>query len=41
MNFNLNLENFNTSTLDVGFEKITNDTFLKVFDTNLVDTATS
>ena len=41
MNFNLNLENFNTSTLDVGFEKITNDTFLKVFDTNLVDAATS
>tara|TARA_B100000989_G_scaffold289915_1_gene262416 strand:- start:337 stop:2946 length:2610 start_codon:yes stop_codon:yes gene_type:complete len=32
---NLNLDNFITSKLDINLEKVTNDTYLKVFDGNL------
>ena len=32
---NLNLTNFETSKLDVYFESVSNDTFLKVFDSNI------
>ena len=34
---NLNLKKFKESKLSVNFEKITNDTYLKIFDTNLID----
>ena len=34
---NLNLDQFNDSKLDFSFEKTTKDTFLKVFDSNLID----
>jgi len=33
----LNLSNFNNSNLDFSIQKVTKDTFLKVFDTNLID----
>jgi LPS-assembly protein len=33
----LNLENFINSDLDFSIQKVTKDTFLKVFDTNLID----
>ncbi len=33
----LKLENFNNSDLFVQIEKVSNDTYLKVFDTNLID----
>ena len=35
----LNLPSFNNSELNVFVEKVSNDTYLKVFDTNLIDTA--
>ena len=34
----LDLESFEKSNLDVSLEKVTNDTYLKVFDTNLIYT---
>ena len=34
----LNLSNFDKSQLNFFLEKVTNDTYLKVFDTNLIDT---
>jgi LPS-assembly protein len=34
---NLNLDNFVSSSLDLSFQKTTKDTFLKVFETNLID----
>ena len=37
----LNLENYNSSKLFINLEKVTNDTFLKIFDTNLNDNTTS
>ena len=37
----LELEDFNSSKLYFDFEKVTNDTFLKVFDTNLLENSTS
>ena len=36
-NLNLDFDNFNSSTLDLTIQKTNNDTYLKVFDTNLVD----
>ena len=40
-NLDLELEDFNSSKLYFDFEKVTNDTFLKVFDTNLLENSTS
>ena len=40
-NLNLDLENFSSSELFLKIEKVTNDTFLKVFDTNLNNQNTS
>ena len=37
-NADLKLENFNSSQVDVKIEKVTNDTYLKVFDSNLINT---
>ena len=37
-NLDLGLDNFYTSNLDVFVEKVSNDTYLKVFDTNLTET---
>ena len=37
----LNLDNYNSSKLYIDLEKVTNDTFLKVFDSNLVENSTS
>ena len=34
----LNLKNFNYSDLYISLQKVTNDTYLKVFDTNLIET---
>tara|TARA_Y100000768_G_scaffold187935_1_gene140790 strand:- start:770 stop:3589 length:2820 start_codon:yes stop_codon:yes gene_type:complete len=34
----LNLNNFNYSDLYISLQKVTNDTYLKVFDTNLIET---
>ncbi|MBD1152660.1 LPS-assembly protein LptD [Pelagibacterales bacterium SAG-MED22] len=34
----LGLENYNSSILDLNFEKVNNDTYLKVFDSNLTET---
>ncbi len=34
----LDLENFIESSLDISFQKVSNDTYLKVFDTNIVNT---
>ncbi len=36
-NLDLNLENFSSSNLFLKIEKVTNDTFLKVFDTHIQD----
>jgi len=36
-NSDLNLKKFSDSKLEIFFEKTTNDTYLKVFDTNLID----
>ena len=36
-NLNLDLPKFNYSALNLNLEKITNDTYLKIFDTNLID----
>ena len=33
----LNLSNFNKSLLKLNLEKVSNDTYLKIFDTNLID----
>ena len=33
----LNLENFTSSNIFLSIEKVTNDTFLKIFDTNIQD----
>ena len=41
LDYDLNLENFNSSKLYFDLEKTTNDTFLKVFDTNLLENSTS
>ena len=41
INSDLNLENYNTSKLLINLEKVTNDTFLKIFDTNLNENTTS
>ena len=35
----LKLKNFNTSEVNIKFEKVTNDTYLKVFDSNLINSA--
>ena len=40
-NLDLELEDFNSSKLYFDFEKVTNDTFLKVFDTSLLENSTS
>ena len=40
-NLDLDIEKFDYSNIDIRIEKVTNDTFLKVFDTNLLDEATS
>ncbi len=37
-NYDLKLDDFNKSFLDFSFEKVSMDTYLKIFDTNLVDT---
>ena len=37
-NKNLELENFNSSNLTFSFEKISNDTYLKVFESNIANT---
>ncbi len=34
----LGLENYNSSFLDLNFQKVNNDTYLKVFDSNLTET---
>jgi len=36
-NLDLNLKDYNNSKLNLNIEKISNDTYLKVFDTNLID----
>jgi len=36
-NLNLDLKNFSTSLIDLNVEKVSNDTYLKIFDTNLID----
>ena len=35
---NLNLDNFIESSLDFSLQKVNNDTYLKIFDTNIVNT---
>ena len=35
----LNLEKFNSSNLDINLQKVTNDTYLKIFDGNLSEIA--
>ena len=37
----LDLEEFNSSKMYVNLEKVTNDTFLKIFDSNLIETTSS
>ena len=37
LNLDLGLASFNKSKLDISFQKITNDTYLKVFESNLID----
>ena len=37
-NKNLELENFNSSNLSLNFEKISSDTYLKVFESNIANT---
>ncbi len=34
----LDFENFISSSLDISYQKVNNDTYLKIFDTNIVDT---
>ena len=41
LDYNLNLEGFNESKINFNIEKINNDTFLKVFDSTLLDETTS
>ena len=41
IDLDLDLEKFNHSKIDIQLEKVTNDTFLKIFDTNLLDETTS
>ena len=41
IDLDLNFENFNLSKLYFNVEKVTNDTFLKIFDTNLDENTTS
>ena len=36
-NSNLDLENFIESTLNISLQKVNNDTYLKIFDSNIVD----
>ena len=36
-NLDLNLPNFENSKIDLNIEKVTNDTYLKIFDTNLIN----
>jgi len=36
-NLDLNWANFKESTLNLNLEKVSNDTYLKIFDTNLID----
>ena len=38
-NLNLDLEKFNSSNLNINLQKVTNDTYLKIFDGNLSETA--
>ena len=37
-NLDLNLENFNESLIDISYQKVNNDTYLKIFDANIKDT---
>ena len=37
LNLDLGLKSFNKSKLNISFQKITNDTYLKVFESNLID----
>ena len=39
--FDLNLKDFETSKLDIDIEKVTNDSFLKIYDANLLENTTS
>ena len=39
--FDLNLNNFETSKIDLNIEKVTNDSFLKIYDANLLENTTS
>ena len=41
LDLNLDLKSFNTSKMTMKIEKVTNDTFLKVFDNNLFEHSTS
>ncbi len=41
LELDLGLEDFNTSKMYFSLEKVTNDTFLKIFDTNLLENSTS
>ncbi len=41
LDVDLNLENFNSSKMNFNFEKVTNDTFLKIFNSNLIENTTS
>ena len=41
LDVDLNLQNFNSSKININFEKVTNDTFLKIFNSNLIDNTTS
>ena len=41
MDLDLDFEEYNSSKLYFSLEKITNDTFLKIFDTNLLENSTS
>ncbi len=40
IDLDLDLENFNSSKMYINLEKVTNDTFLKIFDTNLLENTT-
>ena len=39
--FDLDLNNFETSKIDLDLEKVTNDSFLKIYDANLLENTTS
>ncbi len=41
LDLDLNLENFDTSKMHFNIEKVTNDNFLKVFETNLIENTNS